>query len=590
MGRVKRLIIEGYRSIDSRIEIEFPEDVPLVLIGENNAGKSNIVRALDLLLGERWPGNYDPDDHDFFGRNRENGRIEIAADVDGVVDRKQTKQLKVAQFVWKFSADEQRPFRVVYADGNESPYVSNEVSEQCLSIIVSADRRISQELSFASRYTLLSRLTKKFHKALTYDENRVMELQRKLQTVSDSLRELPEFANFLRALQHQVSEFSGAIEYALGIDFASFDPSNYFRSLRVQPVQGNTPRTFEELGTGQEQILAICLAYAYATTFYKTDGLLLAIEEPEAHLHPLAQRWVAQKLKELAQQGVQVLVTTHSPAFLDVMGLPGWVRVYKEAGATKVTQLTAEKLATYCQSTGAARATAQNVLPFYAAGATEDILAGMFARKVLLVEGPSEALALPVYLTKVGLNLNKEGIAVIPVGGKRNLARWWRLFTAFRIPCYVSFDNDRNDGRHTEKTKDLLRAIDYKGDYTPVLTTEFWEVTSKFMVFGTDFEHCMRRYFDPSYSQLEGDARREHDLTSRESKPLVARYVAERLDIKTAPEGLHKLAELAQHLRALALPEQPFVTEGNSQTPEHEQSAMDDYNAASNDDPWKIRW
>lgn len=44
--RIKRLHVFNYRSIGEEwVEIEFPRNHPLVLIGENNAGKSNILRA-----------------------------------------------------------------------------------------------------------------------------------------------------------------------------------------------------------------------------------------------------------------------------------------------------------------------------------------------------------------------------------------------------------------------------------------------------------------------------------------------------------------------------------------------------------------
>jgi putative ATP-dependent endonuclease of the OLD family len=36
--------------------------------------------------------------------------------------------------------------------------------------------------------------------------------------------------------------------------------------------------------------------------------------------------------------------------------------------------------------------------PFYAAGATTEIVSGLFARRCVLVEGPTEALALPELL------------------------------------------------------------------------------------------------------------------------------------------------------------------------------------------------
>ena len=44
---------------------------------------------------------------------------------------------------------------------------------------------------------------------------------------------------------------------------------------------------------------------------------MLIIEEPEAHLHPEAQRGMAAVVVRLVRAGVRVMVTTHSDYFLD---------------------------------------------------------------------------------------------------------------------------------------------------------------------------------------------------------------------------------------------------------------------------------
>ena len=48
--RLRQIAIEGFRSIDDQIVINFPENQPTVLIGENNSGKSNIIR-IELMFG-----------------------------------------------------------------------------------------------------------------------------------------------------------------------------------------------------------------------------------------------------------------------------------------------------------------------------------------------------------------------------------------------------------------------------------------------------------------------------------------------------------------------------------------------------------
>ena len=56
-------------------------------------------------------------------------------------------------------------------------------------------------------------------------------------------------------------------------------------------------------------------------------GDLLIIEEPEAHLHPEAQRDIAEVVVHLVRAGVRVMVTTHSDYFLDQ--LANYVRLSK---------------------------------------------------------------------------------------------------------------------------------------------------------------------------------------------------------------------------------------------------------------------
>ena len=51
--------------------------------------------------------------------------------------------------------------------------------------------------------------------------------------------------------------------------------------------------------------------------YYLSPGDVFIVEEPEAHLHPAAQRLIAGVLVELVNAGVQVIVTTHSDIILE---------------------------------------------------------------------------------------------------------------------------------------------------------------------------------------------------------------------------------------------------------------------------------
>ncbi len=60
--------------------IEFSKNMPVIFIGENNSVKTNIVRALDILLGEFYPKYRNFEDHDFYNRHT-NNEIEIQCEV-----------------------------------------------------------------------------------------------------------------------------------------------------------------------------------------------------------------------------------------------------------------------------------------------------------------------------------------------------------------------------------------------------------------------------------------------------------------------------------------------------------------------------
>ncbi|MFW5888082.1 MAG: ATP-dependent nuclease [Bacteriovoracia bacterium] len=543
MGQLNVINIEGYKSIGNPIQIRFPQNMPVVLIGENNSGKTNILRAIDLMFGEWWPKSKDFEDHDFWGRCNQKNRIIIKTEVSEFEGRLgRSMEYECGGFRLTAEKGKSNEFVAIQSeDGNDNIYVNSALRNEISSVFVSPEHNLSYQLSYSSKYTLLSKVTKAFHDRLVSNEERIKHLKDLFDQTVATFLEVDEFKEFKDNLTNIAGEMIGNMSHGLQLDFSAYDPSNYLKTLRVHPSQNGEIRAFEELGTGQAQILALSFAHAYAKCF-KQQGLILLIDEPESHLHPLAQKWLAKVMFKMAAAGLQVVISTHSPYFIDLEFLEGLYLVKKVQEETVLVSTNKKQLSEFCISKGAntAKTKKETIIPFYSGNVTTNILKGFFSNKIILVEGPTEELALPIYLEKAGFDTLKEGVDVIGVGGKGNLAKWKRFFNIFEIPVYICFDNDANDDGEAVKRKDALKTVGInEEDMNSYINQEVWEVCDEFCVFGKDFEVSLRKEFN-DYSDLEKEAIQELG----DSKPIVARAVSKRLEYRSDESGWKKITQM----------------------------------------------
>jgi putative ATP-dependent endonuclease of OLD family len=424
----------------------------------------------------------------------------------------------------------------------------------CDGIAVSPDevlrrRKVKAMLGYASKYTLLSRLMRRFHRALSKQEDIRSELQQLFENTKTAFNKLPEFEIFVKSLQDGPADLVGSMTHKLEVDFEAYNPVNFFHALELHASENGEPRTLDEMGTGEQQVLAMAFAHAYAKSFH--TGVLMVIEEPEAHLHPLAQSWLAARINDMCADGLQMVLTTHNAAFINILNLEGLVLVTKDEDGTDITQIDRDELVNHCIAAGVPEESIDpdNVLPFYFANANREVLEGFFAKVIVLVEGPTESLSLPIYLDRAGIDTAKEGIAIIAVHGKGNLGKWRRFFTAYNIPCYIIFDNDgRDDDKRKTKRRDALQSIGIDEEDAQDAYLEYADllVDQHVAIFGSNFETVLRALF-PAYEGLEAKGRE----AGVESKPFLARYVAENLK-KDKSAGWTEMKSLADALRDLA--------------------------------------
>ena len=171
------------------------------------------------------------------------------------------------------------------------------------------------------------------------------------------------------------------------------------------------------------------------------EGELLLIEEPELMLTVHQQRHFFNLLHRYAERN-QVVYSTRSPAMLDAVDYHEIVRLDMSAGQMAVRRAPAGTLTDEQRVRLEAEFDHERTEMF-------------FASAVILVEGQTEALALPLMFRRLGHHPDALGISVVEVGGKGNLPLVARLLAELRIPHVVVFDSDR--GRPGERENRLIK-------------------------------------------------------------------------------------------------------------------------------------
>lgn len=198
------------------------------------------------------------------------------------------------------------------------------------------------------------------------------------------------------------------------------------------------PIPLSDMGTGVQHLVMIALILA------TTEQNALFIEEPEASLHPGAQRFL---LDQLQQDGRQVFMTTHSPVFLSP-GSDGVIfRIDSSSNNTSASRVRDPAgLANALQSIGARNS---------------DML---LSDAVLFVEGDSDKSILFAWSDAVGKPFEARNMTVLPIGSTEAAHRESRtrievlqaISTAAPVPCHFLLDRDERSDSEMEGLRKLL--------------------------------------------------------------------------------------------------------------------------------------
>lgn len=217
---------------------------------------------------------------------------------------------------------------------------------------------------------------------------------------------------------------------------------------------------------------------------FSPDLTIILFEEPEAFLHPTQQEILNQSLKKMADDiNQQVLCTTHSPIFVskNVENLPSLLKVIRRNGESKIYQVRKTELNTIIDDNNSmftmfTKALSDNAISTTIKGQItrrklgdpqadlvlklqEESLkyflwldgersCSFFAKHVFICEGASEKVLLDYLLTDAWADLKQKHIYFLDVMGKFNIHRYMNLFGELGIYHTVLYDKDADEGIH----------------------------------------------------------------------------------------------------------------------------------------------
>lgn len=453
--RLKRIRIRNFRNFRS---LDLPIAGDLVLIGENRTGKSNLLFALRLVLDPTLPDSARQLSSTDFWDGLQNAptskrEIEVSVDIDGfegdenatavLTDYRSSEAADVARLTYLFQPrrdlgreavrDEDYEFLCFGGSDERRPF-GHEVRSRLTMELLPALRDAEGELQNWRRSPLRPLIERTVG---TVDETVIKSLGERISKATCELAEVDQINSLACQIREAVVEMAGLrqnVDPCFG--FAPVDAARLYRSIRLL-VDGGL-REIGEASLGSTNLVYLALKELQLQHLADEGDrvhTILAVEEPEAHLHPHLQRTLYRHFlsraagTESSPRRISLLLTTHSPHIASIAPLRSLALLRRdEEGSSSGCSLAdlpfsneeVEDLERYLDINRA------------------DIL---FARAVVLVEGDAEKFLVPSFARSLGIDLDKEGISVCSVGGV-NFEPYVKLLQGLGIRWSVVTDWD----------------------------------------------------------------------------------------------------------------------------------------------------
>ncbi|ANU21415.1 hypothetical protein BBI15_15125 [Planococcus plakortidis] len=459
---LKEVRIKNFRSLEN---VSVKLDPITLLVGQNNAGKTSFLKALQLAFGTSRkqvtkediyvsPDEILPLDRTstidtlIVPTDSENNRINEFSDFWGerfgeAIQLTDTDEeyiairtliefndlkgeyIVVQNFLKKWNDNPEMDINTEDIDKK----VSRRVLEKIPLFFMDAQRDIQEDLKNSSSYW--GRLASD----IGLDLELVVELEGSLNDVNSKIVDESEVLSHMKEVLEQLNQYTSRNDSGIQISPITRKIRDLSRGMDIlfkDHGSESFPISFHGMGTRSWATLLTFQSYiSWLTKKNRKENEeflpILALEEPEAHLHPQAQRNIYNQISKFEGQRI---ISTHSPYILGLADLKSIRHFYKLSSVTRVKEISLEGV-----DAEGERKINREVL-----NTRGEIL---FSKAIILFEGETEEQALQLFAQEYwGYHPYELGISFIGVGGAGKYLPFIRLAQLLEINWFIFSDGE----------------------------------------------------------------------------------------------------------------------------------------------------
>lgn len=436
----------NYRSVTSAHRIKFSNVT--VLIGRNNEGKSNLLRALEAamaLLKQHALTSPNRNRRTYSGE----GAYVWQRDFPIQFQNRRTSTQTILKLEFQLDDDECRQFKEEIGSSingslpleikigkDQEPQIRLVKSGKNTTALAAKSSQIARFVANRIHFNYIPAVrtdntTIELIGSLLSQELRLLESDQRYLDALSTIAELqqPILDELATRVHGPLKEFLPSIRSVVLEISESSRRFSLRRDVSVV-IDDGTPTLLEYKGDGVKSLAALGLLKSQSAP---TGASILAIEEPESHLHPAAIHQVNEIIRAISQTS-QVIVTTHNPLFVDRENIKANV-IVSDGGATPAKNIAA-------------------IRDILGIKASDNLTHANYA---LVVEGEEDAIALrallPVLSEKIGKALRNNMLIVEPIGGAGNLSYKLSLLRNSLCAVHTLLDGDQAGRNAYEKAE-----------------------------------------------------------------------------------------------------------------------------------------